>query len=39
MLASPATKPKYKFPPMEAVYLWNCAEYLKGYQLELESIL
>ncbi|MCL5057046.1 MAG: hypothetical protein M1130_03430 [Actinobacteria bacterium] len=38
VLASPATKPKYKFPPMEAVYLWNCTEYLKGYQLELESI-
>lgn len=38
VLASPATKPKYKFPPMEAVYLWSCAEYLKGYQLELESI-
>ncbi|HBV95897.1 MAG: hypothetical protein JL50_04570 [Peptococcaceae bacterium BICA1-7] len=38
VLASPATKPKYRFPPMEAVYLWSCAEYLRGYQLELESI-
>ncbi|MFZ5645394.1 MAG: hypothetical protein ACOY46_17635 [Bacillota bacterium] len=39
VLASPANKPKYKFPPMEAIYLWNCAEYLEGYQLELESML
>ncbi|MHB8158082.1 MAG: hypothetical protein ACYDEQ_11920, partial [Desulfocucumaceae bacterium] len=37
VIASPATKPKYKFPPMEAIYLWNCAEYLEGYRLELED--
>jgi hypothetical protein len=35
VLASPATKPKYKFPPLEAVYLWNCTEYLDGYRQEL----
>lgn len=38
ILASPASKPKYKFPPMEAIYLWNCAEYLEGYLLELDSM-
>ena len=38
VIASPATKPKYKFPPMEAIYLWNCTEYLEGYLLELESL-
>ncbi|MFZ5651945.1 MAG: hypothetical protein ACOY4I_14000 [Bacillota bacterium] len=37
IIASPATKPKYKFPPMEVIYLWNCAEYLEGYMLELEN--
>lgn len=37
IIASPATKPKYKFPPMEVIYLWNCAEYLEGYMLELDN--
>lgn len=38
VLSSPATKPKYKFPPMEAIYLWNCSEYLEGYRLELSGL-
>ncbi|MFZ5597882.1 MAG: hypothetical protein ACOY31_12825 [Bacillota bacterium] len=39
VLAGPATKPKYKFPPMEVIYLWNCSEYLEGYLLELERAI
>lgn len=38
IITSPPDRPKYKFPPMEVIYLWNCLEYLEGYLLELESI-
>lgn len=38
IITSPPEKPKYKFPPMEVIYLWNCLEYLDGYLLELENI-
>jgi len=38
VITSPPDKPKYKFPPMEAIYLWNCLEYLDGYLLELENM-
>ncbi|MCL6611540.1 MAG: hypothetical protein K6T66_08380 [Peptococcaceae bacterium] len=38
IITSPPDKPKYKFPPMEVIYLWNCLEYLDGYLLELEDM-
>lgn len=38
VITSPPEKPKYKFPPMEVVYLWNCLEYLEGYLLELAPV-
>lgn len=38
IITSPPDKPKYKFPPMGVIYLWNCLEYLDGYLLELENI-
>lgn len=38
IITSPPEKPKYKFPPMEVIYLWNCLEYLDGYLLELENV-
>ncbi|MFZ5634318.1 MAG: hypothetical protein ACOY40_15875 [Bacillota bacterium] len=38
VITSPPDKPKYKFPPMEVIYLWNCLEYLEGYLLELEHM-
>lgn len=38
VITSPPDKPKYKFPPMEVIYLWNCLEYLEGYLLELAQL-
>jgi hypothetical protein len=38
IITSPPDKPKFKFPPMEVIYLWNCLEYLDGYLLELENM-
>lgn len=35
IIMSPAGKPKIKFPPMEVIYLWNCIEYIEGYQIEI----
>lgn len=37
IISSPPDKPKYKFPPIEVIYLWNCVEYLEGYLIELKN--